>query len=164
MRKSMPTTTRPELTGAALFCLAAAGVAVAVRIAEPFDHGIWLVAYLFLVGFLAQFLLGFGQAALRSVGGAGPPSCGTEVAQALLWNLGVVAVPAGVLAHTRLAVVLGSISLLAAQASLWQTTRAALSRPGMPPTRLGWAYALLLLVMTASTLIGTALAWDIPWT
>ena len=36
--------------------------AAVARAIEPFDHGIWLVAYLFLVGFLAQLLLGRGQA------------------------------------------------------------------------------------------------------
>ena len=129
----------------------------------PFDHGIWLIAYLVLVGFLAQLLLGLGQAALLSTAGLNSPSHQARLAQALHWNLGVVAVPAGVLANSRLAVVVGSVSLLAALASLWQTARPVL--PGRAaPTRPGWAYALLLLAMAASTLIGTALAWDIPWT
>jgi len=160
----MSTTSRPDLTAAALASLAAATVALAIRIAEPFDHGIWLVAYLVLVGFLAQLLLGLGQAALLSAFGVGAPSGQTRLAQALLWNFGVIAVPAGVLADTRLAVVAGSISLLVALASFRNTARPA--RPGSAacPAPLGWAYALLLLTMTASTLIGTALAWDIPWT
>jgi len=160
----MSTTSRPDLTAAALASLAAAGVAVVIRIAEPFDHGTWLVAYLFLVGFLAQLLLGRGQAALLSSGGHPVPRRGVRLAQALLWNFGVIAVPAGVLADTRLPVVVGSVSLLAALASLWQTARPRLPGSHARPTRPGWAYALLLLTMTASTLIGTALAWDIPWT
>lgn len=40
-----------------------------------------------------------------------------RLAQALLWNLGVIAVPVGVLAATRLAVVAGSVSLIAALSS-----------------------------------------------
>jgi hypothetical protein len=157
----MPSTTRPDLVVAALASLAAAVVALLFQIAEPFDHGVWLVAYLALVGFLAQLLLGLGQAALLSADGLGAPPRHTRLAQVLFWNLGVIAVPAGVLADTRLVVAAGSVSLLAALASLWTTVRPALS--AVRPTHLAWAYVLLLLAMTASTLIGTALAWDMPW-
>ncbi len=163
MRRSMPTTTRPDLTAAALVSLVAAAVVLAIRIAEPFEHGAWLVAHLVLVGFLAQMLLGRGQAALLSAG-LPAPTRRAHQAQALLWNLGVIAVPAGVLANTRLVVVAGSVSLLTALAFFWRTARPELPCSAARPTRLGWAYALLLLTMTASTLIGTALAWDIPWT
>lgn len=160
----MPITSRPDLTAAALASLAAAAFALAIRVLEPFDHGTWLVAYLFLVGFLAQLLLGRGQAALLSAAGLPAPRRGVRLAQALLWNFGVIAVPAGVLGDTRLAVVAGSVSLLVALALLWETARPMLPGSDVRPTRSGWAYALLLLTMTASTLIGTALAWDIPWT
>ena len=61
---------RPELQAAALASLAAALVALVVRMAEPFEHGVWLVAYLVLVGFLAQLLLGRGQRGTRSWLGA----------------------------------------------------------------------------------------------
>jgi hypothetical protein len=106
----------------------AAAIALAVRIADPFAHGAWLVAYLVLVGFGAQLLLGVGQAALLSAGGWTLPPRRVRLAQALLWNFGVVAVPAGVLAQTRLAVVVGSLSLIAALASLART-----ARPGLAP-------------------------------
>ena len=157
----MPTTTRPDLVAAAFASLAAAGVVLLIRIAEPFNHGIWLVAYLALVGFLAQLLLGLGQTALLSADSLGAPPRHARLAQLLFWNLGVIAVPAGVLADTRLAVVAGSVSLLAALASFRTTVRPALS--AARPTHLAWAYVLLLLAMSASTLIGTALAWDMPW-
>ena len=164
MRRSMRTTTRPDLVAAALASLAAADVALVIQLAEPFDHGTWLVAYLVLVGFLAQLLLGLGQATLLSAHSLGAPSGQTQLAQALLWNFGVIAVPAGVLADTRLAVVAGSITLLGALASFANSARPALPGSDARPTRRGWAYAVLLLVMTASTLTGTALAWDTPWT
>lgn len=160
----MPTTTRPDLTAAALVSLVAAAVSLAVWISEPFEHGAWLVAYLFLVGFLAQILLGRGQAALLSAAGLPTPTRGVRLAQALPWNLGVIAVPAGVLAETRLTVVVGSVSLLTALAFFAKTALPEPPCPAVRPDTVGWAYALLLLVMTASTLIGTALAWDIPWT
>jgi len=154
---------RADLTAAAFASLAAAAIALTIRVLEPFDHGTWLVAYLVLVGFLAQLLLGRGQVALVAAGGLPPPPRGVRLAQALLWNFGVITVPVGVLANTRLAVVVGSVSLLVALASLWETARPALPGSNARPTRRGWAYALLLLAMTASTIIGTALAWDIPW-
>jgi len=74
-----------------------------------------------------------------------------------------VAVPAGVLTETRLAVVAGSLSLIASLASL---ARSALPGLAGTPTRrscLAWGYAGLLAAMVASTLIGTALAWDMRW-
>jgi len=154
---------RADLTAAAFTSLAAAAVAFMIRVLEPFDHGTWLVAYLVLVGFLAQLLLGRGQVALVAGGGLPAPPRGVRLAQALLWNFGVITVPVGVLANTRLAVVVGSVSLLVALASLWETARPALPGSDARPTRRGWAYALLLLAMTTSTIIGTALAWDIPW-
>jgi hypothetical protein len=154
---------RADLTAAALTSLAAAAIALTIRVLEPFDHGTWLVAYLVLVGFLAQLLLGRGQVALVAAGGLPPPPRGVRLAQALLWNFGVLTVPVGVLANTRLAVVVGSVSLLVALASLWETARPALPGSDARSTRRGWAYALLLLAMTASTMIGTALAWEIPW-
>jgi hypothetical protein len=155
---------RPDLTAAALASLAAAAVALVLRVADPFAHGTWLIAYLVLVGFLAQLLLGLGQAALLSAGDTTPPTRRVRLAQALLWNVGVVAVPLGVLAETRLAVVAGSISLISALILLTKTARPALATAFAGRRWIGCGYASLLVAMAASTLIGTALAWDIPWT
>jgi hypothetical protein len=155
---------RPGLYVAALASLAAALVALVVRTAEPFEHGAWLVAYLVLVGFLAQLLLGRGQAALLSSGDLPAPSRTKRLAQTVLWNLGVVAVPLGVLAETRLAVVVGSLSLLAALASSSMTVRPIILSAAARRSRLASAYVALLLIMTASVVVGSALAWDIPWT
>ena len=155
---------RPDLQAAALASLAAALVALVVRIAEPFEHGAWLVAYLVLVGFLAQLLLGRGQAALLSSGDLPVPSRSKRLAQVALWNLGVLAVPLGVLVETRLAVVVGSVSLLAALASFWMTVRPVIVSETAHRSRLASAYGALLLSMTASVFVGSALAWDIPWT
>jgi hypothetical protein len=156
--------TRHDLRGAALASLAAAAVALVLRVVDPFAHGNWLIAYLVLVGFLAQLLLGLGQAALLSACDATPPTKRVRRAQALLWNVGVVAVPLGVLAETRLAVVVGSISMIAALISLTRTARPALATAFARRLWSGWGYASLLAAMGACTLIGTALAWDIPWT
>jgi hypothetical protein len=142
--------------------LAAALVAAAARAIEPFEHGIWLVAYLFLVGFLAQALLGRGQAdaLAASPSGASTPPIRAQVA---FWNAGVVAVPLGVMVGTRALVVLGSIALLIALNVFWQASRARHSQSRTASGSWGNAYTTLILVMAASVLVGTGLAWDIPW-
>jgi hypothetical protein len=142
--------------------LSAALVAAAARAIEPFDHGIWLVAYLFLVGFLAQLLLGRGQAAVlvASPSGANAPPIGAQVA---FWNAGVVAVPLGVLVGARLFVVLGSVALLTALTAFWQGSRPCRSDSRTVSGWRGIAYLTLIMVMAASVLVGTVLAWDIPW-
>jgi hypothetical protein len=142
--------------------LVAAVLAAAARAIETFDHGIWLVAYLFLVGFLAQYLLARGQTRLLSVGlsGTGSPPLRAQV---ILWNAGVVAVPVGVFVNARLFVVLGSVALLTSLASFW---RARVSDPAASEDALRTLrirYIALILFMAASALVGTALAWDTPW-
>jgi hypothetical protein len=142
--------------------LSAALVAAAARTIEPFAHGTWLVAYLFLVGFLAQLLLGRGQATAvaASPSGANAPPIGAQVA---FWNAGVVAVPLGVLVGARLFVVLGSVALLTALAAFWQASRPCRSDSRTASGRRGIAYPALIMIMAASVLVGTVLAWDIPW-
>jgi hypothetical protein len=142
--------------------LSAALVAAAARAIEPFDHGIWLVAYLFLVGFLAQLLLGRGQATapMASPSGASTPPIRAQVA---FWNAGVVAVPLGVMVGTRALVVLGSIALLIALNAFWQASRPRHSQSRTASGSRGIAYTALILAMVASVLVGTGLAWDIPW-
>jgi len=152
-----------NLTTLALASLVAALTAMIARAAQPFDHGIWLVAYLFLVGFLAQLLLGRGQVALLDAAGRPPPAPRTKNAQLVLWNAGVIAVPFGVLVDARLAVLAGSLTLLTALASLWDSVRPALARRDSGRDWRVRGYAALLVFMVASVLLGAALAWDIPW-
>jgi hypothetical protein len=143
--------------GAASIALTAAIVAAAVRAIEPFAHGIWLTAYLFLVGFVAQLLLGRGQAMVAASPADGnPPPIG---AQAILWNAGVAAVPFGVLLGARVFVVLGSLALLASLVMFWQQPPPCHAGPGV----LEIGYVALIVFMGASVLVGTALAWDTPW-
>jgi hypothetical protein len=145
-------------------------LAAAVRAIAPFAHGIWLVAYLFLVGFLAQLLLGWCQGNLtagRRTRSDAPPIRAQAAppirAQAALWNGGVVAVPLGVLLDARLFVVLGSLALLTSLAAFWQAYRSLRSEAGAPPGALEVGYVSLIAFMAASVLVGTALAWDTPW-
>jgi hypothetical protein len=153
----------PRVFGAcASLSFAAAVLAAAARAIEPFAHGIWLVAYLFLVGFLAQLLLGRCQALLLATG---PPRISSPPirAQAALWNAAVVAVPLGVLVGARLFVVLGGVALLTSLAAFWQAYRSLRSESGASRGVFGIGYAVLILFMAASVLVGTALAWDTPW-
>lgn len=149
---------RADLESLAAANLVASLSVAIVHAVQPFDHGVWLVAYLFLVGFLAQLLLGRGQVALLVVAHETHPPRSTRRAQLLLWNFGVLIVPVGVLAGTRLAVLLGSVALLSGLYSFWRGVREVLD-----DAWLSRAYMLLLGFMSASAVVGLALAWDIPW-
>ncbi len=128
-----------------------------IALVRPFSHAGWLVAYLFLVGFLAQVLLARGQVAL-----AGPSGTANVSLQAALWNAGVIAVPLGVFTDARLWVVLGGLALLITLVSFWRTTvPTPLGRNG--PGRLQAAYILLIVAMALSSFIGIGLAWHRPW-
>lgn len=141
---------------------AAAGVTAAgARIATDFEHGIWLVAYLLLVGCLAPTLLSVGERWLLS----GPQRAheGASTA-AVLWMTGLIAVPVGVLGEVRLFVCAGAICLIASlvllsRRAFFGDPRGAVerSRPKLA------AHALTIMVMAVSTGIGVALAWDYPW-
>jgi hypothetical protein len=150
------------LAASALLSLAAAVLAAAARALEPFAPGIWLVAYLFLVGFLAQFLLGRCQATLLAATPSGTDSAPIR-AQAALWSAGVVAVPLGVLVGARLFVVLGSVALLTSLAVFWQAYRSLRSTSSAASGALAVGYVALIAFMAASVFVGTALAWDTPW-
>lgn len=161
-----PALRRPSsrlLTRGALGSLAAMILVTTAWVLEPFAHGLWLIAYLGLVGSLAQWLLGHGQARLLSVNDLRPPLRRERLVQGLLWNLGVVAVPIGVLEQTRLAVLVGSLALLGALASLLMTVRPVVGRADGGLRQAG-LYLALLLFMTASVFIGLGLSWGIPWT
>ena len=145
---------------AGVSALAAAGVAV-LRAQNPFEHGWWLVAYLFLVGACAQFLLGRGQQA--SVERPDRLSTRRLTAELVLWNLGVALVPVGVFADSTAAVDAGTVSLLAA---LWLFATAVERGPARW-ARLGaarrWGYRALVVFMAGSAVVGTGLAGALPW-
>jgi hypothetical protein len=144
----------------AVWLLGAVVVSVC-RVAEPFERGIWLVAYLVLVGCAAQLLIARGQAELRWLAGLSSVGQATRRVELALWNLGVVFVPLGVLLEARLAVLLGALTLLAAVISFVRSVRAALDKSQVGS--LGRSYLALLAFMAASAVTGLALAWDTPW-
>jgi hypothetical protein len=99
------------LACAGVLIVAGGGVA-AVNSAAPFGHGSWLAAYLVLVGGVSQGVLGAGRLALH----APPLSRTLSQAQVVLWNVGSLAVPAGVLGDAPTLVTVGSVALLCALA------------------------------------------------
>ena len=150
---------RARRPAAPQFWLTAAIASAIATAIDPYEHGVWLVAYLFLVGFAAQFLLARGRDAISPTVPAGLVNL-----QTVLWNLGVVAVPVGVLADVRIPIAVGSLALVAALSLFWSSVRAAYDAGGAGRTATGWAFAALLAFMLASTVIGMALGSDIPWT
>jgi hypothetical protein len=140
----------------------AAGAAAAVtRAAISFEHGIWLVAYLLLVGCLAPALISAGERRLLVAPQRTDQGAATAAA---LWLAGVAAVPVGVLGQARLFVCAGAICLIGSLTLL--SHRAFVSGPTAPTERSRLqlaAHALTLVVMAVSTGIGVALAWGYPW-
>jgi hypothetical protein len=144
-----------------LFLVAGAGVA-ARNAAHPFEHGWWLASFLALVGGIAQLLLGAGRRALvqsASLALAHQAS----IRQAALWNAGTLLVPLGVLTDVRLPVVAGSGALMAALVRLAVDVRPAAPPPGRRGDRVRASFVALLVFLAISVLVGTALAWDLPW-
>jgi hypothetical protein len=130
----------------------AGGLVAAVNSAAPFAHGSWLAAYLVLVAGVAQITLGVAAAALAPA----DRSARLAPAQLLLWNVGSLAVPAGVLVTERVMVALGSIALLAALAAFAACVR----RASAGPARIG--YQLLIGALAISVLVGSTLGDAAP--
>lgn len=159
---------RPHpLRRCALLGAVTAALTVLLLIVAPFDHGVWLLAYLLLVGFAAPILLAVGESRLLA-----EPLDGTGADRlAGAWLAGMILVPAGVLLDIRLPVVIGAVALLLALGSLTQRAFAAGARPARaasPRARrmqagARRAHAALIVFMAASTLVGVLLAWDSPW-
>ena len=134
--------------------IVAGGAVAAVNSAAPFGHGSWVAAYLVLVGGVSQIVLSTGQVAL----GTRRLTRAVSPAQLVLWNLGSLAVPAGVLADWAWLVTAGSVALLAALALF------AIVAGGMRPTARGRSVLYLGIVvgLTVSVVVGSALANAAP--
>jgi hypothetical protein len=150
--------TRPAWSPAGRFVavggvmVVAGGIVAAVNSAAPFAHGSWLAAYLVLVAGVAQITLAVAGAAL----GSAVRSPHLAPAILVLWNVGSVAVPAGVLSTETALVAVGSFALLAALAAFAAGIRGA-------PTGAGRvAYQVLLAGLAVSVLVGCTLGDAAP--
>jgi hypothetical protein len=146
---------------AAAFVVAAAVVAV-VHAATPITRGWWLVAYLSLVGGVAQLLLGTGLAALAERLGARGPAGGASYTQLALWNVGTVVVAVADLEDSATGVLAGSILLVVALASFALGLRRA-NTTARRPAR-GWVagYLVLVVFLAGSVAMGAVLAEALP--
>jgi hypothetical protein len=143
------------------FMLAAAGVAV-WKSSGDVGHGWWLASFLALVGGVAQLLLGAGHRALSAQTPAGQARS-SSAQLFVVWNAGALLVPVGVLTEARAAVVAGSVALLAVLGCLSLALRGSSQSSTGRISRLHIAYLALVTFLTASVLVGTGLAWDLPW-
>lgn len=145
----------PALLWPAAAFLAVTAIVTIIRAATYFESGIWLIAFLLLVGVVAQILLALGQAALRPEGTAS----GRILTEAWLWNLGTVLVPLGTLTDGKAGVVIGSLLLLAALVLFARSALEATSG-AQPLWSLYWVF---ILFMAVSVLTGIGLSWSDSW-
>jgi hypothetical protein len=134
--------------------IVAGGAVAAVNSAAPSGHGSWLAAYLVLVGGVSQVVLGVGRLALR----APRPTPALLRAQLVLWNLGSLAVPAGVLADAPTLVTVGSVALLSALA-LFASGASGLRREVRVRAVV---YLAIVVGLAASVVVGSAFAGAVP--
>jgi hypothetical protein len=146
---------------AAAFVVAAAVVAV-VHAASPITRGWWLVAYLSLVGGVAQLLLGTGLAALAERLGTRGPGRVASYAQLVLWNVGTVVVAVADLADAATGVLAGSVLLVVALASFALGLRRASTTARRPARPWVAGYVLLVVFLAGSTVVGAVLAEALP--
>ena len=145
---------------AVLFLVAAAIVAV-INARTPFAHGWWLVAYLGLVGGVSQLLLGPGLIAIAAGGGTHAPALRHGIGEFVLWNAGTVIVAAADLATAPGGVLVGSVMLFGALA-LFARDLLKVNSKSRPWKRV-WCglYAVLLVFLAASTVVGTVIAYRV---
>lgn len=145
----------PALIWPAVLFLIATAILAIVRAAVEFEKGIWLIAFLLLVGFVAQIVAAVGQSAIRT--GRTPSS--SVVAESLLWNAGSVLVPIGALTGGKAGVILGSLALIAALVLFGRSV----SGPEVRRGTLRALYLLFVVFMAASVATGIGLSWSQPW-
>ncbi|MEO6778013.1 MAG: hypothetical protein ABI194_01045 [Gemmatimonadaceae bacterium] len=144
--------------------IVAAAVAAAINLNQPFPHGWWLVAYLSLVGGVAQLILASGVVALARMRGA-RTGLSHSVPELLLWNAGTIIVALADLMGRPVGVLVGSVMLIAALMLFALELSGTLRRPsaaGRKAVTWAWLYGGFLVFMAASTAIGTVLAYRVP--
>lgn len=129
-------------------CVVGGGLLAAVTASRPSQEGMWTVAYLVLVGGVAQLVLGAGQPLLA----ARRPSPRTLALELVAFNVGNAAVIAGTLLERAWVVDAGGALLVLALALFLYGVRG--GRPGLALL----AYRLVAGVVLVSIPIGLVLA------
>ncbi|MGI8459487.1 MAG: hypothetical protein ACR2LI_15435 [Propionibacteriaceae bacterium] len=135
-----------------ILCVLAGGLLAAVTAPAPTEHGAWAVAYLVLVGGVAQAALGVGQALSTT----GTPSLLVAV-QLIGWNLGNAAVLVGTLNGVPALADVGAALLGITLILLARGVPGALRRPGGVPRWFCCCYGLLIAVLLVSLPVGLVL-------
>ncbi len=130
-------------------CIVSGGLVAAVTGPTDFELGSWLAAYLVLVGGVAQVALGLGQVVLA----APAPSPRMVVAEAALWNLGLVATITGSLVALPAVSTVGGAATMGALILFLVGVRGAGARP------VAVLYRVVVAVVLLSAPIGLVLAW-----
>lgn len=129
---------------------------------RPFAHGWWLVAYLSLVGGVAQLILAPGVVALARIRDPRTYDLSHSMLELLLWNVGTIIVAVADLMGRPVGVLVGSVLLIAALFLFTLELRTTLRRTstaGRAAVTWAWLYGGFLVFMAASTAIGTVLAY-----
>lgn len=127
------------------------GLVAAVARPAGFELGSWLAAFLVLVGGVAQIALGAGQGWMAPEA----PSRRTVFAEAVMWNLALMATITGTLAASPAITTIGGILLVVALTGFFRAVAG-----GGAVARWPWlAYRAVIVVVVISTPIGLALAW-----
>jgi len=138
-------------------CVVGGGVVAAAIAPHPTEHGVWAVAYLVLVGGVAQAALGVGQGLLASR----PPERRLVVIQLAGWNAGNAAVLIGTLLDLTAVVDVGGALLVVVLASLAYTARAGRPATDGDGLRPNWAvhgFRALVVIVLVSVPTGLVLA------
>jgi len=129
--------------------IVAGGLAAAVTGPTDWDHGLWVAAFLVLVGGVAQIGIAAGQSELTP----SPPTPRFAALECALWNVAGLTVIAGTLLASPLTVTIGSVVLVAALVLATVAVR------GAGRSWLLLPYRALLVLLLVSTPIGIALSW-----
>lgn len=131
-------------------CVILGGLVSAAIAPTPTEHGSWAVAYLVLVGGVAQVALGAGQALLAPTA----PSRHVVRSEMAGWNTGNAAVLAGTLVGFAWLTDIGGAILVVSLALVISQTRGAARRPAWPL----YLYRGLVTLLLVSIPVGLVLA------
>ena len=160
MSQSSPAGDLAFVVCSAAFLVVAAIIAMVLGFTSTIIlHGWWLVAYLGLVGGVAQLMLGPGLLALGNRTGVAPAGMRHKLLALALWNVGTIIVAVADLANSPSAVLVGSVLLVAGLGLFTVGLRDVAAATQRYTSGWEWLYALLLIFLGVSVVVGTVLAY-----